>query len=450
MFYIFNDLKLEMRQAAEEGKPLKDYKDRTDKILSSGVSDSEKNRLAGNIFDDIEKEKTREAGDGYQYFEPSDMEEITALRNSKLGRKREKPDNNELYDKIYGAWLGRCAGCLLGKPIEGWMLQRITGLLSETGNEPLAHYISYDVTEEIRDRYKMSEKGAWIDRVKRMPEDDDLNYTVLALKIVETYGKDFTSLDVAESWLNYLPALHTFTAERAAYRNFLNGIFPPYSASHRNPYREWIGAQIRGDFFGYINPGDPERAAEMAFRDASISHVKNGIYGEMFMAAMLAEAFAGTDIQRIIGAGLSQIPPKSRMSEIIRTAMHWKEQNCSIEEVKKKFHTLYDENIKHHWCHVLSNAMIVTVALLYGEGNFERTITNSVIFGFDTDCNGATAGSIAGAINGAVHMNIYKTRRKKISFYINKITFIFIFLHIYIHYFIIIYRYKMLLQNLIF
>src|SRR5438045_415981 len=141
-----------------------------------------------------------------------------------------------------------------------------------------------------------------------MPEDDDLNYTVCGLAIVEKYGREFTPENVAEFWLQNLPLLHTCTAERVAYKNFTNNIMPPDSAIHRNPYREWIGAQIRADFWGYINPGDPQAAAEMASRDACVSHVKNGVSGEMWVAAMVAAAFTTDDINEIIEAGLAQIP----------------------------------------------------------------------------------------------------------------------------------------------
>ena len=113
----------------------------------------------------------------------------------------------------------------------------------------------------------------------------------------------FTPQDVADLWLQEIPILHTFTAERVAYRNLCLLIPPPASASHRNVHREWIGAQIRADFWGYSAPGDPELAAEYAWRDASVSHVKNGLYGEMWAAAMIASAFTTDDVEEIIESG---------------------------------------------------------------------------------------------------------------------------------------------------
>lgn len=159
-----------------------------------------------------------------------------------------------------------------------------------------------------------SDKINWINNVEHMVEDDDTNYTIIGLKILEEYGLNFTPEDVAESWMANLPILHTCTAERVAYQNLVNLIMPPESASFRNPYREWIGAQIRADFFGYITPGYPELGAELAWRDASISHLKNGIYGEMWVAAMLSAAAVTDDIAEIINIGLSEIPQNSRLS----------------------------------------------------------------------------------------------------------------------------------------
>ena len=82
-----------------------------------------------------------------------------------------------------------------------------------------------------------------------MTEDDDTNYTVIGLKMMEIYGKEFTSDHVASVWMDSLPIVHVSTAERVAYRNIVNLIEPPRSGWWKNPYREWIGAQIRGDIF---------------------------------------------------------------------------------------------------------------------------------------------------------------------------------------------------------
>ena len=90
-----------------------------------------------------------------------------------------------------------------------------------------------------------------------MPEDDDLNFPLLALSSWSAHGRGFTTADVARLWLDELPAGRTFTAERVAYRNLLAGVEPPETARHRNPFREWIGALIRADVYGWTNPGDP-------------------------------------------------------------------------------------------------------------------------------------------------------------------------------------------------
>ena len=129
------------------------------------------------------------------------------------------------------------------------------------------------------------------DNIEYMDRDDDMDFTILGLLALEHAGADISARSIANMWISKMPFAKVYTAERAAYRNFTQSIWPPKSAAHRNPFREYIGAQIRADIFGYVAPGLPERAAQLAFTDASISHKKNGIYGEMFVAAMIAAAF---------------------------------------------------------------------------------------------------------------------------------------------------------------
>jgi ADP-ribosylglycohydrolase len=201
-----------------------------------------------------------------------------------------------------------------------------------------------------------------------------------------------------------IPILHTCTAERAAYRNLVNLIPPPESASFRNPYREWIGAQIRADFFGYAAPGNPELAAEFAWRDACISHVKNGIYGEMFVAAMLAAAYVESGVRSVIEAGLAQVPANCRLTKDIRLVLAWHAEGISYDEAVERLHAAWDENKAHDWCHTISNAMVVVIGLLWGEGDYGKSICRSVQPCFDTDCNGATVGSIMGVLLGAKNL----------------------------------------------
>lgn len=398
-----DDLETELMQSHDEGKDVRQLEESAMAVLAMDLDDPNRESNAAALFDTLEV--MAPSPKAAWPDEPSSLEAIQAARPADRptgGFDLATQNPEEVYDKIYGAWLGRCAGCLLGKPVEGWQRGRLLGFLKATDNYPIKRYMASDVAPELRAKYEIPDDfRAWINEIEHAPEDDDTNYTVIGLRILEKYGADFAPIDVAEAWLDHLSILHVCTAERVAYRNLIAWIMPPRSASYHNPYREWIGAQIRADFFGYIAPGDPERAADYAWRDASISHVKNGIYGEMFVAAMLAGAAVSRDIEEVIRYGLSQIPEKCRLADAVAQVLEWKNKKQDFEEAIAHVHRQYDEKMPHHWCHTISNAMIVCIGLLWGRQDFEKSIGMAVSAGFDTDCNGATVGSIVGMMLGA-------------------------------------------------
>ena len=384
---------IELDQLAEEGKDVSGLREEVEAILAMGEGTAKEEAAAAFL----DKTYALPLKKDVAYAEPS---ELSAIREEAEGAKDlPAPTGEALYDKVLGAWQARCAGCLLGKPYEGARRRQIVGILKDTNNYPPAFYTATDA--EVITRHGWQVERAWIDTVNHMPEDDDTNYTTLSLKLVDKAGRDFTPEDVAMRWLNDLPILHVCTAERVAYRNLVALREPPLSAMARNPYREWIGAQIRGDFFGYINPGRMEKAAEMAWRDASISHVKNGIYGEMMISAMIAAAFCLDDMRAVILEGLKVIPLKSRLRQAVLDALTWPGQGLSWEQALDRVHSLWNEDNQHHWCHTISNAVICVLALLYGQKDLEKTIGIALLAGFDTDCNAATVGSVLGAMVGA-------------------------------------------------
>ncbi len=395
----------EYRQCIDEGLDIEAYKEifsEISKLPRSAV----KRRFGDTVFEIVMNAKIKE---GYKYTEPSGLDEIRRLRRRSSITGKVSP---EIYKKkIEGAWFGRICGCLLGKTVEGIRTNELVPLLKETGNYPMHRYILRSDIDKIDvSKYKFGLlHRPYADLIDSMPNDDDTNYTVLAQKTIEKYGRNFTPLNISSMWLHCQPKDAYFTAEQVAFCNFTSGYEPPHSAVYKNPYREWIGAQIRADYYGYINPGNTELAAEMAWRDASVSHVKNGIYGAMFVAAMLAAAALSSNIEEIILSGLSEIPYTSRLyEEITNTVMLWR---CgrSKEECFADIHKKYDEYTTYGWCHTISNAMIVTASLLYGKGDYGKSVCMAVETGFDTDCNAATVGSILGMANGMSSIPEYWT-----------------------------------------
>ncbi|MHB1000457.1 MAG: ADP-ribosylglycohydrolase family protein [Armatimonadota bacterium] len=395
-----HDLITERNQCADEGIDISSVQAELEELISADLTVEENQQRAENLMVTIQSLPRVE---GYPRSEPSDLAGIQAVRPSAVDLPALSLSDDALLDKATGGWQGRASGCLLGKPAEGRRAWQIEKYVKAQDRWPLSAYFSANAPEDLAKEcgFDISNKSLFEEGIDRMPEDDDTNYTATGLAIVKQQGADFTPEGVASFWLSNIPLFHVCTAERVAYRNLSNCIPPPQSAFYLNASREWIGAQIRADFFGYVNPGNPERAADFAWRDASISHIKNGIYGEMWVAAMLAAAYVSDDVETVIRAGLAQVPAESRLTSGVEYVLNQYKSGISYEDAVADLHKRWDENLFHHWCHTISNAEIVAIALLWGEKDFEKTICMSVMPAFDTDCNGATSGSVLGIILGA-------------------------------------------------
>ncbi|MET7474559.1 ADP-ribosylglycohydrolase family protein [Streptomyces sp. NPDC005648] len=305
---------------------------------------------------------------------------------------------------LEAAWLGRAAGCLLGKPVEKLPLEAIRRLARSTGNwPPTTYFTAKGVPEDLLSAHPWNRRSALTslaENIDGMPEDDDLNYPLLNLLLLQRHGRHFTPTDVAALWLDELPAGRTFTAERIAYRNLLTGIEPPHTARHRNPFREWIGALIRADIHGWTNPGDPAAAAEQAHRDALLTHTANGVYAAMFTAAVIATAATRThDIHTCLRTGLTVIPPRSRLARAILHAIQLAEEHSDFDTVVDELHARYAPT--HHWVHAIPNTALIAAALTHADGDFTSSVSRAVSGGWDTDSNGATTGGIAALLAGS-------------------------------------------------
>lgn len=368
---------------------------------------------AGNPVDDAELDEiyTRLAAAprdaAFRYVEPDDWMAIQS--EWPLGPKvpaGPASTDAELLDRMHGAWTGRAVGCALGKPVEIMGMEpkgraAIKKYLLAGGDWPLVDY--FRGGPEIWNCASCREVIAY------MEPDDDIHYTLIALKVLEKYGRDFHWYDIANTWNDSLPYNAICTAETQAIMNYnlltprLKAFreppkcTPEFTSSHNNPYREWIGAQIRADFWGYCSPGKPFQAAEFAWRDAHWTHRRNGIYGAMFIAAVTAAAFRTADWRELIELGLAVVPARSRLAEGIRWAMEELPGCRDFEAFMDKLDARYAGMSP---VHTINNCLIVIMALYFGLPSPDRTAALAVMGGLDTDCNGATAGSIAGLIAG--------------------------------------------------
>ncbi|MFF3780535.1 ADP-ribosylglycohydrolase family protein [Streptomyces sp. NPDC001933] len=395
----------ELRQAAEDGRDARDIARRwyeaggapaPERAGASTPPAPELRVLAERLLDEL---ALLEPPSGID--EPTDLAAIRAACPDWPAPRTDAPPVSR--DRLHAAWLGRAAGCLLGKPVEKLPLNGIRALARATNNWPLTTWFTArNLPAPLAATYPWNRRSApnsLAENIDGMPEDDDLNYPLLTVLLLQRYGPSFTTGDLARLWLDELPAGRTFTAERVAYRNLLDGIEPPHTAGYHNPFREWIGAQIRADVHGWTHPGDPAAAAEQAHRDAVLSHTANGVYGAMFTAAALAEAAGGgSDVHGCLAAGLRVVPPRSRLAQAVRSGVAAARGSACFDKVADRLHAEYG---RYHWVHVLPNAALLAAALTHADGDFSLSICRAVSGGWDTDSNGATAGSLAGLLAGA-------------------------------------------------
>lgn len=385
----------ELVQLEEEGRVVDELRPIYERATAEGANGHTGRRAIEEFWAAADQAPMR---DDFAYDEPSDWGSICSQVKLVEG-VAPQCDADPLADRVYGAWLGRCAGCMLGKPVEGRTRAQIEALLEIAGEYPLDDY--FPVVDDPGDiPYRRADDDCLRPNIRYSARDDDTDYTVLGLHMAKTYGMGLTPAEVGTEWTMRLPYMKTYTAERAAYRNLVMGVPAAQAATMLNPYREWIGAQIRCDAFGYVSPGRAWQAAWLAYQDAALSHTKNGIYGEIFFAALIAESLVRefSELRECIESALAFIPSGSRFTKMVRTVSAWCEEDPGWQITRDRISRVYGH---YHPVHTINNAALVLMGLLHSGGDFGRAISVAVMGGWDTDCNGATAGSVMGALLGA-------------------------------------------------
>lgn len=301
--------------------------------------------------------------------------------------------------RIRAAWQGRISGCMLGKAVELFSMRQGTdalqSYLDDVQARPLRDYIPYDAERAP----SIILKGCCQKEMNVSLADDDINYSVLALMLLEAHGTQLQTEDVARAWLKHLPVGSTFTAERAAYKTLLGQgaeWFPEgaplgfdIKVCADNPFNDWIGAQIRADLYGWVAPGRPELAARLAEADAQLSHQGEGIYGAVVIAVMGSVLASGGTIAEAMVAARRAIPSQSACRQVMDLAESLSADADGGARIRQAHSEL---NVVH----TVNNLGLVIWALLRHSDDFSAAIGEVVTEGLDTDCNGATVGALWG------------------------------------------------------
>lgn len=295
---------------------------------------------------------------------------------------------DQILQKIYAGFIGKAIGVRLGAPVEPtiWSYERI-------------HNTYGEVTQYLRD-------------FKNFAADDDTNGPVYFIRALRDYGLDCTAEDVGKTWLNYAAEEHGMywwggfgvSTEHTAYRNLRAGIPAPHSgsiATNGTTVAEQIGGQIFIDSWGWVNPANPQKAADMSAMAASVAHDGDGLNGARFCAAAISAAFTATSIDEIVETAMATIDPNSTYARVCRAVIDFFKANPDDWRACRDMLTAdwgYDRY--PGVCHIIPNAGVTIMSILYGKGDLPRTAEIATMAGWDTDCNAGNAGAIVGTFQG--------------------------------------------------
>ncbi|MDF2672121.1 MAG: ADP-ribosylglycohydrolase, partial [Clostridiales bacterium] len=323
---------------------------------------------------------------GIKAYDQNDMVElnrITSIINHMICNAKKDKRSEYWNFKEYGTWEEYCKNVKFSNKIPynvyskdyeekinaGWYAQICGGALGTA--------IEGFTTDNLREVY------GEIREYTRKPNtfNDDITYELAFIKAFERTGYKVTSKDIGLEWVALMP--FGWSAEEIALRNMKLGIYPPVSGFLNNPYREWIGAQMRGAICGMAAPGEPYMAAKLAWIDGVISHYNNGVIGEIFNAVLVSLAFVENDIRKIVIDTIEMLPKDSEYYSIVKYAL----DRCIDEETWEAAWKPCEKRFeKYNWIHAYPNAAAEVIALWFGNGEFDETMHIIAMEGQDVDC----------------------------------------------------------------
>lgn len=303
----------------------------------------------------------------------------------------------EYYDKVLGCYLGKNIGGTLGAPFECYR------------GEYNIEWFMQDVSQPI--------------------PNDDVDLQLVWLRALEQQGPKIDSHILAEYWNTYISA--TLSEYGTGKNNFNQGIVPPLSGHMRNINRDSNGAWIRSEIWACVCAGNPALAVNYSYYDACVDHSGEGVYSAAFCAAIQAAAFFERDIDRLIDIGLSYIPEDCAVRKAVDCVRESYRSGKTWQEARKLLFRATPSSFGMMCGYWKGTAEVpagkycpaqepdpdipeapsgfdapwsmgaVVLALLYGGGDFGKTVCLAVNCGEDTDCTAGTAGAVLGIISGA-------------------------------------------------